>query len=270
MELSLTVGKKRYAVDTARPIDISIPVRFDGTGVGAFGAPPPHREPYAKGSFIGDVTKGGSCNCDMLTFSPHLSGTHTECIGHIVSPAPAVCDKLKDAFIPATVMTVTPSTRGSDLYIPKRRPDDLLITKDVIFRALLGCNADFLEGLVIRTLPNDPEKLTQNYGATCPPFFSLEAMNYLVSYGVEHLVVDIPSIDRLDDEGKLSNHHLFWNVEPGSRKETPKSFSSRTITELAYIPDTVNDGLYLLNLQVAPLASDAAPSRPLLYPVTSL
>jgi hypothetical protein len=38
-----------------------------------------------------------------------------------------------------------------------------------------------------------------------------------------------------------------------------------TITELAFVPDDVKDGLYLLNLQVAPFDNDAAPSRPLLF-----
>jgi hypothetical protein len=40
------------------------------------------------------------------------------------------------------------------------------------------------------------------------------------------------------------------------------------VTELAWVPDSVPDGLYLLDLQVPAFASDAAPSRPVLYPVT--
>jgi arylformamidase len=38
-----------------------------------------------------------------------------------------------------------------------------------------------------------------------------------------------------------------------------------TITELIFIPDEVPNGLYLLNLQVAPMENDAAPSRPVLF-----
>jgi hypothetical protein len=44
----------------------------------------------------------------------------------------------------------------------------------------------------------------------------------------------------------------------------------RTVTELIYAPDPIPDGHYLLNLQVAPLLADAAPSRPVLYPVRPL
>lgn len=270
MEMNIAVGKKRYAVNTAQPLDISIPVRFDGGGLSAFSAPPPRKAAHAAEGFIGDVTQGGSCNCDVLTFAPHLSGTHTECVGHIISEPMAAYTVVRESLIPATLITVKPDTRGSDTYIPKRRRDDPLITREAVFRALLGCDADFLTALVVRTLPNGPEKLTQNYGASCPPFFSLEAMDYLVSCGVRHLLVDVPSIDRLDDEGKLSNHHIFWNVQPGSRQADIKSFADRTVTELVYVPDTIGSGIYMLDLQVAPLMSDAAPSRPLLYGVTLL
>ena len=41
-------------------------------------------------------------------------------------------------------------------------------------------------------------------------------MEYIVELGINHLLVDLPSIDRIYDEGKLANHRIFWNVEPGS------------------------------------------------------
>jgi hypothetical protein len=37
---------------------------------------------------------------------------------------------------------------------------------------------------------------------------------------------------------------------------------------LAFIDDAIADGHYLLNLQVAPFVADAAPSRPILLPLT--
>ncbi|MCB0755612.1 MAG: cyclase family protein, partial [Flavobacteriales bacterium] len=84
-----------------------------------------------------------------------------------------------------------------------------------------------------------------------------------VSVGCKHLVLDIPSIDRESDEGKLLGHRAFWNYPVSTRKDC-------TVTELAYIPSSVADGLYLLNLQVAPFENDAAPSRPLIFPLTKL
>jgi len=40
---------------------------------------------------------------------------------------------------------------------------------------------------------------------------------------------------------------------------------TRTITELIYVPNSVTDGEYLLELQVAAFENDASPSRPVLY-----
>jgi len=37
-----------------------------------------------------------------------------------------------------------------------------------------------------------------------------------------------------------------------------------TITEMVFVDDSIADGLYLLNLQVASLRNDAAPSRPVI------
>jgi arylformamidase len=268
MELTATINEKNYAVNMHRPHDISIPVRFDGTSLSAFGAPGALREAYTADAFIGDVSKGGSCNCDMLRFSPHLHGTHTECVGHIADAPLYMHNFAKEGLIPATLVTVTPDSNGSDFYIPKRRPQDRIISKDMIARALISCEAELLEALVIRTLPNETSKMTRIYGEEIPPFFSIEAIRYLASCGVKHLLVDIPSIDRLDDEGKLTNHHLFWGVEEGSHAVNADKPSPKTITELIYVPRHVKDGMYMLSLQVAPFASDAAPSRPILYEVT--
>jgi hypothetical protein len=98
-----------------------------------------------------------------------------------------------------------------------------------------------------------------------PPFFAEEAIKLIVELGFKHLLVDLPSIDRLYDEGKLSNHRLFWNIEHGSFETNAGTRMHSTITELIYVPDSVADGQYLLNLQIAPFESDASPSRPVIF-----
>ncbi len=126
----------------------------------------------------------------------------------------------------------------------------------------------FLEGLIIRTLPNDDSKMSRRYMDDLPPFLSREAMEYIVKLGVKHLLLDIPSVDRAFDEGRLTAHHIYWNVEEGSHKIDPADHHSlKTITEMAYIPAEIKDGHYLLNLQIAPFVSDASPSRPVLFSI---
>ena len=92
-------------------------------------------------------------------------------------------------------------------------------------------------------------------------------MEYIVGLGFRHLLVDLPSIDRLYDEGRLSNHRVFWNVEQGSFETTAQTRRDHTVTELIYVQNDVEDGRYLLNLQIAPFHTDASPSRPLLFPL---
>jgi len=96
----------------------------------------------------------------------------------------------------------------------------------------------------------------------------VEAAAVLVGRGVQHLVVDVPSIDRAHDEGRLIAHRLFFGLPRGAVQLAAATRPAATITELAFIPDALADGAYLLELQVPALAGDAVPSRPRLYAVT--
>jgi hypothetical protein len=83
-----------------------------------------------------------------------------------------------------------------------------------------------------------------------------------------HLVVDLPSIDRAQDEGRLTAHRIFFGLPPAVTQLSAATRATATVTELAYIPESVADGPYLLELQVPALGGDAVPSRPLLYRLT--
>jgi hypothetical protein len=83
-------------------------------------------------------------------------------------------------------------------------------------------------------------------------------MEWIVANQIEHLLVDIPSVDKEQDEGKLLAHKSFWQFPFNTRKNA-------TITELIYVPNHIPDGYYLVNLQYYPFPMDASPSRPLIY-----
>ena len=95
-------------------------------------------------------------------------------------------------------------------------------------------------------------------------FLSIDAMKYIVSLGVKHLLVDTPSVDRLYDDGHLTSHNIFWET---TGKKFNKDTQKKTITEMIFVNDTIEDGTYLINLQIAAFVSDAAPSRPILYKI---
>lgn len=257
MKMTVTINNQQYDIALSKPLDISIPICFGEEQLSAFGAPPAQKQAYASGDFLGDVSKGGSCNCETYTITPHCNGTHTESVGHISSNDITIHDALTDHFIPAALISVTPG----------KQDNDLIITKAHLEQAVSTMPEDFLHALVIRTLPNTDNKVTRFYGDDMPPYFTAEAMQYIHDKNIQHLLVDMPSVDRLDDGGKLLNHRIFWNISEA--ETTIHEVSNKTITELIYVPNDISDGTYLLNLQVAAFKSDAAPSKPVLFEVTA-
>jgi len=271
MEATLKIGDETWKFDPGSPIDISIPLLFNGPQPNAYGVEPATSESCRYGDLVGDTREGGSCNFERYTFIPHCNGTHTESVGHITRERISVRDCLEDAIVPALMISVDPTVpSGNESYSIPITPTDRLITRNSIANAIepFGIPRSRLSDfcLVVRTMPNDDSKLTRRYGDNdIPPYFSSDAMILIADCGFKHLVVDLPSIDRLFDEGRLANHRLFWNVAPGSFETGDDTHRNKTITELVYIPSTVPDGLYVINLQIAPFASDASPSRPVLF-----
>lgn len=258
MLITFQIDHKKYEIDTENPINIAIPMDFSENQPHVHGIKSAYATTLEVPGLIGDTKKGGSCNWKQYTITPHSHGTHTESIEHILDD-PFPINKIEiPLLIPSTLITVTPQ---------REMDGDLLITKESLEEKLKNIHTSFCQGIVIRTLPNDLEKMSRNYQLHPHPYFSTEAMKYLVSLNIHHLFVDIPSIDRMSDEGKLSNHRLFWNIPLGSKHLNENAHTSKTVTELAFIPNTVLDGIYVINLQIPNFSTDAAPSRPLLFPI---
>lgn len=246
MTIELTHNHKRYQVDLNAPMDISLPLRAGDQNPNCYWAEAVEMEIIRSGNFIGSVQEGGSVNYQKLSLTPHGNGTHTECYGHIAVEQVTINQCLTDFHFIAEVVTVKPEpTPSGDLLISRRELADKIKNTGV-------------QAAVIRTLPNSDEKRTARYSGTNPPYLAQEAAVYLVDSGVQHLLIDLPSIDRESDEGKLLAHKAFWLFPERIRKNS-------TITELVYVPDEIQDGLYLLNLQITSLEMDASPSKPVLY-----
>jgi kynurenine formamidase len=269
VKIEIKISSKAYQINIEDPIDISIPLIFNGDQPNAFGVEKATSKACEVGNFIGDTRRGGSCNFEEYKFITHCNGTHTECIGHISHKRISVNNILKNCFIPSTLITVKPekASETNDTYIPDKNNEDLMITKKIISDALKNNSTDFLDGLIIRTLPNSETKKYRKYEGNSSPFFSLEAIKYIVSLNVKHILIDTPSVDRPFDEGNLSIHRIFWDVSLGSYDIDEKKHSFKTITELIYVPNDIGDGNYFLNLQIPNFVADAAPSRPIIYNV---
>jgi arylformamidase len=265
----LEIDGQRYRANLRDPHDLAIALDFDQIQPRWFGAPPAHSAPLARGSFMGQVKSGASCNCSTMTLTPHCDGTHTECAGHLTLERLEARSVVPLGFLKALLVTVTPAPAraSTESSLPVPHGDDLLITGAALTRAWPAVLPFVPQALIVRTLPNPEKKRTRDYQSEPAAFLSLPAAALLVARGIEHLVLDVPSADRADDGGQLSAHREFFGLPAGSVALAAVRRPQCTITELAYIGDAVADGAYLLNLQTPALGGDAVPSRPLLFQV---
>ncbi len=140
---------------------------------------------------------------------------------------------------------------------PEKYQDDFVVSRKQLQYALGDKRR---EALVIRTLPNTKDKLGKQYSNTNPPYLLEQAAEFLVESGIKHVLIDLPSLDKEKDGGALLAHNAFWNTSGKIRY-------GATITEFIFVPNSIKDGAYFLNLQVAPFENDASPSRPVLYKI---
>jgi kynurenine formamidase len=248
-----------FEIDLSKPIDISIPLTNTDENPIAWYIEKPVIEPVVFGDWIGKVSEGkSSTNFNNIFFNPHGHGTHTECLGHITNDFYSINQTLKQFFFFAKLITVEPEKIG----------DDLVITKELISTSLNASTSlsKTIDALIIRTLPNQQNKKSRKYSNTNPPYLSEEAAIFIRESEIQHLLIDLPSVDKEHDEGKLLAHKAFWNVKDTVNLNSDARLNA-TITEMIFVADEIQDGDYILNLQIASFENDASPSKPILYKI---
>ncbi len=158
--------------------------------------------------------------------------------------------------VPALVLTVA----------PRRIAEDLVVTR----AALEAAWPKRLDGpppqaLILRTAaPPDPAP-PSSPAVSSPPWLAADAAEFIVARNIAHLVVDLPSLDRTHDEGRLAAHRAFFGLPPGGRRLAQAGRPHATVTEYACVPAALPDGGCVLAWQVPAIAGDAVPCRPLAY-----
>jgi arylformamidase len=273
MQAELILGGQKVRVALDRGVSLAIAVDFSAAGPRAFGAGAPTTAPYAVPGFTGSVATGASANCATLTLTPHCQMTHTESVAHLTRESGDTWRVVPRGLLPAVVVSVSPepARETSESTDPQPWGTDTLITRRRL-RAAWPMARPSLSSFepvaaIIRTLPNDADKRSRNYSDAVPPYLTREAVAWLVEKRIEHLVLDIPSVDRTHDEGHLVGHRLFFGLPPGSTARGDASRSRATVTELAFVPDEVTDGPCFLALAVPAIGGDAVPSQPIVYPL---
>ena len=246
MKISLSHNGIEYTSDLSDGIDISIPLIPGSDSPNCFWAPHFVAEPVRSGDWVGDTLQGGGVNFKTVTINTHGNGTHTECVGHISKEPITINQVLTNFHHIAQVVSVYPQVmENGDKVITKSQVEDCI-------------SQNKPNAFIIRTLPNSDDKKRRIYSGTNPPYIDHEAITYIVEQGIEHLLIDLPSVDREQDEGLLLAHKAFWLYPSTIDKK-------KTITEMIFVNNNVSDGLYLLNIQIASFELDASPSKPVIY-----
>ncbi len=276
MQISFKHQNVEYRCSVAEAKSLAIVLDFEGLQPNHFGTEKASNEVLKLGGFTGDTRVGGSCNVDSLEMIPHCNGTHTETVGHIVNEDIWVGHAALDVLSLAFLVTVEPvlAKDTADTYRPELEPENWVITREMLEEAIakVGRIRDVKPAaLIVRTLPNSNDKCARAYSTESqPPFFTVEACQLINETDVRHLLVDFPSVDRMNDDGLLTNHHIFWNVEERTHELSAGTWQEKTITEMIFVADEINNGIYGLNLQVPAFGSDAAPSRPVVFPARAV
>ncbi|MEZ7944712.1 MAG: cyclase family protein [Flavobacteriaceae bacterium] len=247
MIAEIKYNSRKYSIDLSKPLDISIPLTNGESNVSAWYLDPPKIVPVTSDEWVGSVKQGADVNFNNIHFNPHSHCTHTETAGHITETVHSIHKHLQQFFFLAEVVTIP----------PEQINEDFVITKKQLQYALGNKKRD---AIIIRTLPNLSDKKTMQYSHTNPTYLMEEAAVFLREKGIKHLLIDLPSVDKEKDDGKLLSHNAFWNTAGTLRLDA-------TITEFIYVPNTIKDGLYFLNLMVAAIENDASPSKPVLYEI---
>ena len=247
MKVTIEYNSRKIEVDISNPIDISIPIDPSKENVNAWYIDDPEIKPETIDDYEVSVANGAVVNFNGIKFNPHSHITHTECVGHITKEVHSINQNLKYFIFLAEVVTIAPLFHNGDFLIGVKQLRTALRNKK-------------RDAIVIRTLPNLEEKKSMKYSNTNPTYLSEKAAIYLRDKGIKHLLIDLPSVDKEKDEGKLLSHNAFWNTDGKLRMDA-------TITEFIYVPNEVEDGEYLLNLMIAPFENDATPSKPILYKI---
>ena len=267
MITSIKHNRKTHVIDTSIFKDLSIPYNFNGPQPNFFDVKPGMSTAYKSGTLSYSISDGAGCNIPEISMNIHCTGTHTECVGHLLEKNGSVSECIQDLYMPTVLLTVRPKlfSECSDGYHVAVKGDEKVISKESIEVSYNKHKLNNPLCMIIRTLPNPKEKQFYSFTENYPPFFTNDSLIFL-SNKIQHLVVDIPSIDRMEDDGILGNHRIFWGNCNNVRGEINPE-STDTITELAFIEDDILDGFYFLNIQLPHFVCDAAPSRPILIKV---
>lgn len=232
------------------PVDLSVPVDPHSGLPKAWYKGPAEVQPVRSDGWVGSVAEGGAVNFRDVLFNPHAHGTHTETHEHIHDTFEPIDRQVRSGDIPFLLPAFL-------LHAPAEpHGDDAVVPLSALHRVVPEFHAVKPLAVVIGT---EQPQAPKNWSDTNPPYLEEGFAELLCELGVQHLLIDLPSVDREMDGGALKAHNAFFGPSGSPR-------SNATISELLHVPKSLQQGPGLLALQVSPFVNDAAPSRPVWFP----
>jgi kynurenine formamidase len=239
LALTDTNGKvKRFRL--GEPLSVSREVYFKGEtrSPNAFHLTPiTSKTVEFEGQFIGDVSRGGSCNVDTLQYVPH-GLTHLETSAHILGP---------EAHPPTVKDIPVEKLSGIVFLIDLSQPgeESAQLVPRAAVQAKLEQNTLPISLLAIKTraslLPQDYDFSGKNFLALAPGTAKGIHDYTVCSSRIQCLILDLPSIDPEKDGGKLLAHrHFFGLPETGTNAGDKEK---RALVELAWFAN-LTEGYY--------------------------
>lgn len=262
LTLSLSSPKKDFVL--GNPISVSRPIKLipQTKSSNAFYLPPVSYKTFELNSaFIGDVTKGGSCNVNILNFSPH-GITHVESSAHIL-------EQNQNA---KTIEKIAPNKLIGIVYLidltSQLFPNTKLILKDIIETKLKSIDLP-VSMIALKTFSSE---LSPFHDFSGKDFLALSpsAAELLHDFRNNNenllscLILDLPSTDPEQDGGRLIAHRKFFGIPLEGYKSD--DIEGRLIIELAYF-NKVKEGYYYCVIAPPKFQTDAMATDVLFFPL---
>ena len=242
----------------------------------AFNLPEISTKTFVDGSFVADISKGGSCNVDIYSYTPH-NMTHVETSSHVLSND----DKNHPAYF--TVADIDPSKFNAVTYLidlqslnhepgTKIQVSDLLEKIDSL-RHPVGAIAlktksseypvhfDFTQKNFL-SLDSETAKMLYNY--TFQKNNSGTEKNgesdTLSNRRINALILDLPSIDSETDSSLLAHKEFFGILADEEKRQ------QNILVELAHF-SSLPEGYYYCTMSPPRIQVNASLTDILFYPL---
>lgn len=252
--------KSIHRFSLANPVKVSRDVLFspEPKTANAFYLPTANAKTVEfEGQFIGDVNRGGSCNVDVLSYVPH-GITHLETSAHVLSP---------DAH-PPTVKDIPPDRLTGLVYLIDLTdlPED---TKTIPWQAVNEKLEKLEFSIRLLALKTRGSQLPQDYDYSGKDFLALseQTAKGIHDFGIQCLLLDLPSIDPEKDEGKLLAHRAFFGLPSTGIEANDRE--KRALVELAWF-DGLEEGYYYSYITPPSFQANAVTTGIIFHPLISV